>query len=139
MIEKKKYDHSASEQVKEAMRKRVTIFQDKIILYDEIPIFSPFSIEIMFSEMTKLANQFNECAYIIDISETQLPDAETRRILNKKFKETLNNVKHVAFVTGKNFIINTAAKFVMFQTNLDSFSINKTREEAVENIKKIFN
>lgn len=121
------------------MRKRVTIFQDKIILYDEIPIFSPFSIEIMFSEMTKLANQFNECAYIIDISETQLPDAETRRILNKKFKETLNNVKHVAFVTGKNFIINTAAKFVMFQTNLDSFSINKTREEAVENIKKIFN
>jgi len=133
------YGPDSTPEIQEAIRSRVSLLEDKVILLDEIPVVSPFSIRLVFAEMTKLSEDFTKCAYLVDVSNTSIPDAETRGYINMEFKNTLHSVKHVAFVTGKNFIINTAARFVMFQTNLESFSINKTREEALVIIKKVLN
>jgi len=136
-IEVKKYTEDSTPEEIQAILERVYILEDQIIVLHELPIVSQFSIELIFAKISKLATQFEKCAYLVDISSSRLPNAESRRVINNQFKDTLSNVKHVAFVSGKNFIINTAAKVVMFQTNLDSFSINKTREEAISIIKKV--
>jgi len=138
-FEKKTYGEDSPPHIVEAIRKRVSILEDGIILLDEIPIVSPFSINHVFDQMKIFAKTLEKCGYLVDITDTVIPNAETRRVINREFQHTLSNVKHVSFVTGKNFIINTAARFVMYQTNLESFSISKTREEGIAAIKKALN
>ncbi len=139
-IEKKSYDETSSPEVIEAIKNRVSFIEPRVILLWEIPVVSKFSLDLVFARMTELASTCNkECAYLIDISGTDVPNAATRRHINDLFKTTLSNVKHVSFVTGKNFIINTAARFVMYQTNLESFSIVKTREDGLREIRNVLN
>jgi len=131
------YTEDASAEEIQAIKSRVSLLDENIILLNEIPKVSPFSIKLVFEEMTAFAKELTNCAYLIDISETAVPNAETRRYINAQFQASLANVKHVSFITGRNFIINTAAKFVMYQTNLKSFSIVKNKKEGIEKIKSI--
>lgn len=137
IFEKISYREDSSLETVEAIRNRVSILEEGIILLNEIPIVSPFSINLVFDQMKIFAKTIERCAYLIDITKTEIPNAETRRVINAEFQSTLSNVKHVSFVTGKNFIINTAARFVMYQTNLNSFTIDKTREKGIESINKV--
>jgi len=122
---------STSPQEKEAILDRIYVYEEGIIRYTELPVVTIFTVDMMFDKATELAKQFEKCVYLIDITEAGVPNAETRRFLNHKFKNALSNVKHVSFVSGKNFFINTTARFVMFQTDLNSFSIHKTLEEGL--------
>jgi len=133
------YDNEASPEEISELKNRVYEIEEGIILLDEGPVVSPFSITIVFEELRKYAEKRTNCGYLVDISKTEIPNPASRRHINEQFQSTLSNVKHVAFVTGKNFLINTAARFVMFQTNLNSFTINKTREQGISAIKKILN
>jgi len=138
-LEKKKYNEDASPEIIKLIKSRVTIVEDNIILLKEIPTASPFSVKIIFDEIEKLSSKFNTCGYLIDLNESNIPDSETRQHINERFKNAVSNVQHVSFVTGKNFIINTAARFVMYQTKLKSFSICKTLDEGVLKIKEAIN
>lgn len=131
------YNEDAPPEIIQAIKNRVFLIEDNIIVLDELQKVTPFSLNIVFTEMTELAKQLPKCAYLIDITDTTVPNAEARRFINAQFQATLSNVKHVTFVTGKNFLINTAAKFVMYQTNLKSFSIDKTREDGISKIKSV--
>jgi len=138
-FEKMAYGEDSLPHVIKAIESRVSILENGVILLNEIPIVSPFSINIVFSRMADYAESMEKCGYLIDITKTEIPNAETRRVINSEFQSTLSNVKHVSFVTGRNFIINTAARFVMYQTSLDSFSISKTRADGINEIKKVLN
>lgn len=114
-------------------------FADRIVFLREHPRCSTFSVTENFRRMEELCSKYEECAYLIDLTGAEVPNAETRRIINYKFQNTPPNVKHVAFFSGKNFLINTAARFVMYQTKLESFSVTKTQEQALEKIYKVLN
>ncbi len=137
-IEAKKYTSDAPPEIIELIRARVSTSND-IIIVKEIPKPSPFSVTLIFEEISKYAAGYDQCGLLIDIQGTTPPDAETRRVINKEFKRALSNVKHVSFVSGKNFIINTAARFAIFQTKLDSFTISKTMEEGIQHINRVLN
>jgi len=136
-IQHRKYlEDSTAEEIK-AIEARVSVLQDRIICLREIPVISSYTVNLVFKKLTELAKQYESCVYLVDLTNTGLPDAESRRHINENFKQTLSNVKHVAFVTGRNFIINTAARFVMHQSGMDSFSIHKNIEEALVQIKTV--
>jgi len=71
---------------------------------------------------------------LLDISESARPDAKTRRLINESLAAIATNVKHCGFFTGKNVIINTAIRFVMYGTGIKNYSVSKTREEALKAI-----
>ena len=137
-LEAKKYTSDAPPEIIELIRARVRV-EDNIIIATEIPKPSAFSIKLIFEEISKYAANYDQCGLLIDVRNTTPPDAETRRVINKKFQRALSNVKHVSFVSGKNFIINTAARFAIFQTKLDSFTISKTMEEGIQHINRALN
>lgn len=139
IIEKKFYRENSSPQIISAIENRVSQIGEDIILFLELPRATPFSVKVVFEKITRLAEAMNNCAYLIDISDAGLPTAVARRALNTQFQNCPQNVKHISFITEKNFIINTAVKFVMYQSNLDSFSISKTKEQAVSEIRKVLN
>ena len=53
-------------------------------------------------------------------------------IINLSSVATSINIPNTAVYTGKNFMLNVAAKFVLGGIGLRSFSVHKTREQALE-------
>lgn len=136
IFEKRAYNEAATAEEIQGIKDNVFQYTPQIIYLDEIPVVSPFSIQLVFEQIETLGKQMGEHGLIVDIRNTVRPDAITRRAINQEFTRLCENFEHVSFCTGKNFLINTAARFVMYQTNLASFSVNKTVEEAVAAIQK---
>lgn len=139
-IEKRAYDEDSTPEEMVLLEKRISICEKNIILYDEIPVVCPFSINFFFQKAENLARdlnkEFDRCGLIIDVSGVTHPDARTRKVINQCFTRVCNTFSHVAFVTGKDVFINTTIRFVLFGTNLKSYSVNKSVEEAINNTKK---
>ena len=138
-FEKRAYNEDATEEEIQAIKNEVFIYDKEVIYYKEILVVSPFSINISFGEVERLGEQMGKHGLLIDIRQVKNPDARTRRAINSRFSKICESVEHVSFCTGKNILLNTAARFVMHQTNLNSFSIHKTVGASIEAIKKKLN
>lgn len=138
-FEQRAYNENATPEEIQAIKDGVFAYDENVIYVKEIPIVSPFSINICFDEMERLGKEMIKHGILIDIRDTQKPDSKTRRVINGRFSKICESVEHVSFCTGKNVIINTAARFVLYQTNLDSYSIHKTAEAAFKAIKEKVN
>lgn len=138
-FETRPYHEDASEEEIKAIKDLVFVFSDNIIAFKEMKVISPFSANLVFDQMELLGKNFDHYGILIDLTTSQKPDSKSRRVINKRFKKICEDVEHVSFCTGKNFIINAAARFVMYQTNLGSYSIHKTIDGAVNAIKSKLN
>ena len=138
-FEQRAYNEDATEEEIQAIKNEVFIYDKEIVYYKEILVVSPFSINLSFDEVERLGEQMGKHGLLIDIRQVKNPDARTRRTINSRFSKICDSVEHVSFCTGKNVLLNTAARFVMYQTNLDSFSIHKTVAASVQVIKKKVN
>jgi hypothetical protein len=132
-IEKHYYGHDSTEEEIEAIRGRVYLYKDDIIMYKEIPAPSIFSLDLFFDNIKEITGTFSSFYMIIDLTEAERPRADIRNHLKKRFPE-LKNLEHASVFTEKNFMLNIAAKFVMTGIGLKSFSVHKTLEEALEAI-----
>ncbi len=138
VFENRKYNESSTAEERAAILNTVTLYNDKIIYFKEIPVASTFNINLVFPKILKLAESKDACGLVIDLRETtKLPDADTRRTINAQFSNICDAIDHVAFVTGKNKVLNVGIKFIMHHTNLKSFSINTSVDQAMEKIKAI--
>lgn len=138
-FEQRTYKEDGTEEEIQAIKDRVFIYDEGIVYLKEAKTVNSFTINLVFDEMERLGRQTGKHGLLVDISNTQRPDAQTRRVINSRFSRVCESIEHVAFCTGKNIIINSVARFVMYQTNLDSYSIHKTVEAAVRAIKEKVN
>ncbi len=138
-FKKKQYTESATPEEVAALKDRILIYDSEIIFYDEVPVISPFSVEVTFCETRRLIEEFGCKGLIINLVNSSLPDAESRRIIHQNFGDVCDLIQHAAFVFDKSLFFNAVIKFVMFQTNLNSYSVHSTNEEAIEYTKKILN
>lgn len=67
---------------------------------------------------------------VVDVRESSRPNAEARRMINSKFADFCNDILHASFISGRSTAFNTAIKFIMFNTNLNSFSFDKNLEDS---------
>ena len=133
-IEEKPYDENSSEQEIEALKLRVTLEEGNIVLFKEAPIQTAFSVTVLFDQIASIAEPMEEYSLLIDLTEANRPGAKARKVLNERLCNLGSNLKHVAYFTGKNFIINTAIKFVMYGTGSDSYSVHTKKEDALKAI-----
>lgn len=139
LFEKRPYNEDATPEEITAIKNNVHIYSPQVIYLDELPVVSPFSINLVFDEIERLGNELGLHGLVVDIRNTERPDAKARRVINARFSKVCESIEHVSFCTGKNILINTAARFVMYQTNLNSFSIHKTVEASIRAIKDKLN
>ena len=138
-IESRKYGPDSTPAEIEAIRNRVYVYDEQIVCINEIPVVSPFSINLVMDQAILLGQQFDQFGLLVNVSKTTRPDAVTRRTINTRFAEICNIVPHVSFCTGKNFLLNAAIQFVMHRTNLKSFCVVKDLESGAKAIKAYFN
>ena len=131
ILENKPYDTNASPEEVALIKQSVQMLNDSTIIFKEVFFPNPFTIGITFLEMGRLTSEHPGCCILIDLTDAGRPDAESRKEIHKGFLVLQKNIKHVAYFTGKNFIINTAIKFVMYGTGVESFSVHKAKENAL--------
>jgi hypothetical protein len=102
-----------------------------IMMYREVPVQSLFQLDIFDQRMTELAKDLASFALIIDLTIAHPPSAEVRQRLKRLFG-SFKNMRRVTVFTGRNFMLNVAAKFVLGGLGLKALSIHKTLEDALE-------
>ena len=116
---------------------KVSLLQDGIVLFVGSPKPTPENIKLAFEEIEKFGkSNGNSFSLLFDLDRCGLPDARTRKEINTSFLKIQPFLKHIAYSTGKNLLIIAAIKFVMYGMGLNSYTIHKNKEEALEEILK---
>jgi hypothetical protein len=129
-IEARAYGPDSTETEVQAIRARIAPLEGDLVLYREMPVQSSFHLDLFEEELVRLASTMPSIALLIDLTEAKPPNAATRERLREIFGK-LQNLRHAAVFTGRNFVLNLAAKFVLAGLGLRAYTIHRTREEAL--------
>lgn len=119
----------------EVARKRVYIYRDNIICYKELVQATPLQIQLAGERLRELGKSFETFYTLIDLTEAKPPTPE-QRVHLKKAWHGIDGLEYVVAFTGKNFLLNMAAKFVI-GTFGKSFSVYKTMDQCLNKLKKL--
>jgi hypothetical protein len=115
---------------------------DDIIIYQEVPKASIETVDHFFMSAAKLCKSTPKAKYlVIDLSEAELPTAELRRHISKRFKDQVTLFEAICVFSDKSKLINIAAQFIIsFQPGLfKGMSVHADLAHCltkIENVKK---
>ena len=130
-VEARPYGPDATEAELRALKARVRWFEGDIVEYRELPVMSPFSIDVMLEAIRELVGDRTRFALLIDLRETTRPTAELRECLRKSIAQERHRVRHVALFTD-GFLLSVAATFVFGQLGVEKVTMHRSRAEAIE-------
>jgi hypothetical protein len=116
----------------EELRARVWQLEDRLFVFDEVPVQTPFSIDVMFDRLEELTAGLDRFAYLVDLSGVQRPDARVRERLRQRVGRITPRLAHVSVVVGANVVIRAVARLAAFAVGFRSFTIHASTEEAIE-------
>lgn len=130
-LESRAYGPDCTPDEVEAIKQRAKVHAPGIVIFKEVPVPSPFALETGMKQVAKLAREHGCAKFIVDLSESARPSAEMGELLKTLMKENADVIKEMAVFTGKNFLLNVAAKFVLSGIP-QKHSVHKTLEQAEE-------
>jgi hypothetical protein len=130
-LESRPYGEDSTPQEIEAIRARVYKYSDNLIMYNEVPIPSRFQLRHFEERMNEISAQMDHYDLLIDLTAAQPPGAEIREQLKTLFSKQ-KKLRKTAVFTGRNFMLNVAARFVLGRAGLREFSVHKSQEDALE-------
>ena len=132
----KSYDTNSSEEEIAYLKSLVSLENENLIVYKELPIISDFQLEVMWGKVKDLASREGAYFMFLDISEAQQKiTAKQRAKLKKLIRPALEHINHMAVYTGRNMFINLTAKFVLGGIRFKSISLHKTKNQALKTLK----
>lgn len=132
-LEARAYGPSSTPAEIGAIKERISLYSADIILYRELPVQSIFQLDLFEERLNELAGGMRGYDLLIDLTEAEFPSAAVRARLKKMFLGQ-KKLRKIAVFTGKNFLINTAAKFVLSEPGL-RFSVHTQQEQAVASLR----
>jgi hypothetical protein len=132
-LEARPYGPEISNAEREVLRAQVAVIDKDIISWREAPVTTTYQVDVFGEKLADLAQVLDDYYLLIDLSETIRPSAAVLERL-RQIMSNQHKLRHAAVFTGKNFILNVAARFVLARIGFASFSIHKTREEALDAI-----
>jgi len=131
-LQQRPYGPESSDAECKAIADRTSVVDEHVLLMHEIPVQSPFSVNLMFDRLEVLAREWDRFSYVADLTEAKRPDPETRAALKERVFRVRARVTHVAIVVGNNLIMRAMARLFAHGMGLVSVSIHGTRAEAIE-------
>ena len=114
------------------LRARVWKLDDGLFMFDEVPVQTPFTIDVLFDRLEQLTDGLERFAYVVDLSLVKRPDARVRERLRHRVGRIRPRLAHVAAVVGGNAVIRAVARLAAFAIGFRSFTIHASSDEAVE-------
>ena len=69
----------------DATADRVTVIAGRTLLLREVPVQSPFSVNLMFDRFQALAHDWDRFAYVVDLTEAKRPIRKRARRSRPRF------------------------------------------------------
>jgi hypothetical protein len=132
-LEARPYGPDSTPSEIEAIRGRVYLYRERTLMYVEVPVVSSFQMQLFRSRFDEVAAGMSSFDLIIDLRDAHPPGAEAREWLRDLFGSQ-KAMRRVAVFTGRNFMLNVAAKFVLGSFGLRDFTVNTTLNEAVASL-----
>jgi len=136
-LEERAYGPESTREETAAIADRVSIVDEGILLLQEIPVQSPFSVNVMFDRFEMFARDWDRFAYVVDLTDAKRPDAETRAVLKERALRVKLRVTHVAVVVGNNLLMRAMARLFAYGMGMESVGIHETRAEAIEEARRV--
>jgi len=130
------YGPESTREEREAIADRVSVVEDRLLLIDEVPVQSPFSVKLMFDRFRALAHGWDRFAYVVDLTDAKRPNPETRAMLKAQFLAISPRVIHLAVAVGDNLLMRAMARLFAYGMGLTNVSIHATRAEAIEEARR---
>jgi hypothetical protein len=135
-LEHRPYGPESTCEEREAIADRVTVVDDRVLLIDELPVQSPFSVKLIFDRFRALAQDWDRFAYVVDLTEAKRPDPETRAELKTQTLGISPRVTHLAVVVGDNLVMRAMARLFAYGMGFTKMSTHATRAEAIEEARR---
>lgn len=134
IIEPRPYGPESTEAERQAIKDRVTVYRENILLIKPIPVQTPFSIELYYQRIKELTVTMPSHCLLVDLSESRPPDAASRA----KAQENLKNYtpSHVALFNAKNPFFKIAMQFIFSVVGVHKQSMHQTFEQALEAVER---
>jgi len=131
-IETRPYGPETSPAERLELRDRVWQLEDAIFMMAEIPVQTPFTLDVLFDRLEEMSAGLNRFAYVVELSGVRRPDARTRERLRQRVARINPRLAHVGVVVGANAVIRAVAKLAAFAVGFKSISFHPTADEALE-------
>jgi hypothetical protein len=131
-LEPRPYGPDEAPAALEALRARVWKLEDRIYMFEEVPIQTTFSLDLLFDRLEELAAGEERFAYIVDLRGVKRPGPEVRQRLKERVGRLNPRLAHAAVVFGANVVIRAVAKLAAFSIGFRSFTSHAGVEDAVE-------
>lgn|SRR5262245_33424809 len=128
----REYGPESTPEERQAIADRVSIVGARLLLMREIPVQSPFSVDVMYDRIETLSEDWDRFAYIVDLTEAKRPNPETRAALKRRSLRINHRISHVAIVVGNNELMRIMARLFAYGMGLASVTIHATSAEAIE-------
>jgi hypothetical protein len=135
-FEQRPYGAESTHEEREAIADRVSVVADRILLIDELPVQSPFSVQLIFDRFRALSQDWERFAYVVDLTEARRPNPETRAALKAQIRGISPRVAHLAVVVGDNLMMRAMARLFAYGMGLTNVSTHATRAEAIEEARR---
>ena len=131
-IETRPYGAESSPAERLELRDRVLQVDEALFVMMEVPVQTPFTLDVMFDRLEELAVGLTRFAYVVELSSVRRPDPPTRERLRQRVARINPRLAHVSVVVGANAVIRAVAKLAAFAVGFRSISFHTTVDEALE-------
>ena len=130
------YGPESTPDEREVIADRVSVVDAGVLLMREIPVQSPFSVQLMYDRLETLSQDWDRFAYVVDLTEARRPNPETRAALKERSMRINRRISHVAIVVGNNELMRIMARLFAYGMGLASVSIHATSAEAIDRARR---
>ena len=119
------------------MQSQIRQIEPGVIFYQEVPVPTMNSLEMMFEQVFKLSAGLSPWFLIVDIRDTVPPDREIRDKIRNLYEDINDGLKHIVLITGLSQPLAVTVKFVAGRSFKIPFSIVKDFERAMKKVEEV--
>jgi hypothetical protein len=133
-VERREYGPECTPVEQAAIKSRVEVLENGIIRYRELPMQTPFSVDLMHDRMEELVAGWERFGQVVDLTCCRRPDAATRARVKQRIRHLRPRLVHVAVIVGANSVIRAVASIVGYALGV-TVTLHPTEEKAFEAVR----
>lgn len=135
-VERRPYGPDSSPQDVAALRARVQLTPEGVLVFHEVPMATVFSVGVMWDRFEELSAGWRRVSYVADLTDAERPPAEVRAALKARAVRVRERWGHVAVVVGDNVLIRAMARLFAYSMGLRSVSLHPSRDQAIDEVRR---
>jgi hypothetical protein len=136
-IEARPYDADMTGAERAAIAARVSLVDEGIVVWRELPVCTPASIRTMWAEAERLLAGCQPCVFVFDLREALPPDAPAREALRACAREMVKASGHFSVVLGDRFILGVISRLVAYAAGYHQSSFHRSVDAAIAEARRV--